>query len=244
MRQASGSRASMTRHRPPAGEQWPIPSDSPVTMGTGIAIIVNAMPGRQPLERLVIQLVVNQCRARGIELAHRPQVFGFGHGTSRMRQRTWHCQRYRTSRTATRSISSGRLFLTLPTSVPTSHGSMSLAAQSHARRQSTSRKASGTYGIWREPGPPDDRHKVSRVDVVALPEAERFLVQRCRSIGRTAHQLVRANGPSRTLSERRVAPRRPPQQAAMRLGPTARPTERQRLGPTVQRPSQRHRSEE
>src|SRR5262249_515809 len=46
-----------------------------------VAFIVNAMPVGQPLEHLVIQVVVDQGRARGIELAHGPQVFGFGHCT-------------------------------------------------------------------------------------------------------------------------------------------------------------------
>src|SRR5262249_47095402 len=49
-------------------------------MQTGITLIVNTMSGGQPLERLVIELVIDQCRARGIELGRRPQLLGFGHG--------------------------------------------------------------------------------------------------------------------------------------------------------------------
>src|SRR5262249_44587814 len=45
--------------RLPASEQEPVPGDNPFVMGTGIALIVNAMPGGQPLECLVIQLVID-----------------------------------------------------------------------------------------------------------------------------------------------------------------------------------------
>src|SRR5262249_3249240 len=66
----------------------------------------------QPLERVVVELVVDQRRLGRVELAHRPQ------GWLRI---------IRHQSNPTRSMSSGRLFLTLPTSAPTSHASMSAA---------------------------------------------------------------------------------------------------------------------